>query len=87
MPAYDFRCTSCSEVTEVRRSAADDTPVVCPSCGGATKQVFHPVGVHFKGSGFHNTDNRKPAPASESPAPPACPSAGGDGCAGCPAAE
>ena len=85
MPAYDFRCTACSHVVEVRRPASDKSPVACPECGGATKQVFHPVGVHFKGSGFHNTDYKKtPAPAAE---PPACPAAEGGGCAGCPAAE
>jgi putative FmdB family regulatory protein len=84
MPAYDFRCTSCSAITEVRRPSTDSTDVVCPICGGPTKQVFHPVGVHFKGSGFHNTDNRKP---SKEESAPSCPSAGGEGCAGCPAAE
>lgn len=84
MPSYDFRCTECATVCEVTRPARDDAPVPCPACGGPTKQVFHPVGVHFKGSGFHNTDNRKePADAPEAPA---CP-AGGDGCAGCPAAQ
>jgi len=84
MPAYDFRCIECSSVCEVTRSPRDDSPVTCPECGGATKQVFHAVGVHFKGSGFHNTDNRK-VPAPEPVSPPACPSGGG--CAGCPAAE
>jgi putative FmdB family regulatory protein len=84
MPAYDFRCTECSRVCEVTRPARDDSPVVCPECGGATKQVFHAVGVHFKGTGFHNTDNRKTA--HEEPAAPECP-AGGAGCAECPAAE
>lgn len=73
MPAYDFRCTACGTITEVTRPAADDSPVACPQCGAATKQVFHPVGVHFKGSGFHNTDYR-PKPASEAP-----PCAGGSG--------
>jgi len=85
MPAYDFRCTECSTVVEITRPARDDSPVSCPACGGTTKQVFHPVGVHFKGSGFHNTDNRK-APAAEPEAAPSCPAAGG-GCAGCPSAE
>ena len=90
MPAYDFRCTSCGHVCEVRRPSTDDSPVPCPVCGGVTKQVFHPVGVHFKGSGFHNTDNRKPdkgAAAEQAPATPACPTSDGAGCAGCPAAE
>jgi len=76
MPAYDFRCTSCGTVTEVTRRAADDAPVPCPQCGGTTKQLFHPVGVHFKGSGFHNTDYR-PKPASESSCASASPDCGG----------
>ena len=85
MPAYDFRCTRCSTVFEVTRSGSDDSPLSCPECGGATKRVFTPVGVHFKGAGFYNTDSRNP-PVSAPAAAPACPSAGG-GCAGCPAAE
>jgi putative FmdB family regulatory protein len=76
MPAYDFRCVECSNVCEVTRPARDDSPVPCPACGGATKQVFHPVGVHFKGGGFYHTDSRAtPAPA------PAC-SAPASGCGG-----
>ena len=85
MPSYDFRCVECSAVCEVTRPARDDSPVVCPECGGATKQVFHPVGVHFKGSGFHNTDNRKASQDEPAAAPP-CGTVG-PGCAGCPAAE
>ena len=84
MPAYDFRCTRCSTVFEVTRSGSDDSPLSCPECGGPTKRVFHPVGVHFKGAGFYNTDSRKAPESAPAPAP-ACPSAGG--CAGCPAAE
>lgn len=84
MPAYDFKCRTCSKILEVSRPATDDTPVLCPDCGGETKRVFSAVGVHFRGSGFHNTDYR-PKPA-ESPAP-ACEAAGSPGgCANCPAA-
>ena len=73
MPAYDFKCIKCGETVEITRPSSDDSPVACPSCGGHTRRVFGPVGVHFKGSGFHNTDYRKDAPAAEAPA---CPSAG-----------
>lgn len=84
MPAYDFRCKSCSETIEVTRPASDDSPVSCPACGGETKRVFTPVGVHFKGSGFHNTDYRPKEKASET----ACDSAGSKpSCKDCPAAE
>jgi putative FmdB family regulatory protein len=86
MPAYDFRCTECAHVCEVTRPSSDDSPVPCPVCGGTTKQVFHAVGVHFKGSGFHNTDYRKKEPEAQSDAP-SCPAATGGSCDGCPAAE
>lgn len=92
MPAYDFRCTACGNVCEVRRPGSDDSPVPCPVCGGTTKQVFHPVGVHFKGAGFYSTDSKRASsaavPAPSESAPAACPAASeGAGCAGCPAAE
>jgi putative FmdB family regulatory protein len=88
MPAYDFRCTRCSSVCEVSRPSTDDSPVPCPECGAPTKQVFYPVGVHFKGSGFHNTDNKRTGDAGPTEDRP-CPVADGEapGCAGCPAAE
>ncbi len=90
MPAYDYRCTSCDLVFEHARAASDASEVVCPACGGATKRVFTPVGVVFKGSGFHNTDYR-PRPKSEEPSPTgkdSCAKAGdGAACATCPAAE
>jgi putative FmdB family regulatory protein len=88
MPAYDFRCTECSCVSEVSRPSSDDSPIPCPQCGAPTKQVFYPVGVHFKGSGFHNTDYRRAddaGTAADSPCPAA--DSGSPSCAECPAAE
>jgi predicted nucleic acid-binding Zn ribbon protein len=36
-------------------------------CGQPVQRVFHPVAVHFKGSGFYNTDyGKKKAPAADS---------------------
>ncbi|MDP2182574.1 MAG: zinc ribbon domain-containing protein [Actinomycetota bacterium] len=89
MPAYDFRCTACDTVFEISRRAGSVDAVCCPQCDSdATKRVFTPVGVVFKGSGFHTTDYRK-KPAAESVPEPACPSASGDSasCASCPAAK
>jgi predicted nucleic acid-binding Zn ribbon protein len=28
----------------------------CTECGAPVQRVFHPIAVHFKGSGFYNTD-------------------------------
>ena len=97
MPAYDFRCTVCHHVVEVRRPGSDQSPVPCPECGAETKQVFHPVGVHFKGTGFHNTDYKKKdsgtsdsaksdSGASASSEGAAC-SAASSTCGDCPAAQ
>ena len=35
---------------------ADDPLTECEECGAAVERVFHPVAVHFKGSGFYTTD-------------------------------
>jgi len=85
MPTYDFRCTSCSERFEVTRAMGGAVDECCPECGGEAKRVFTPVGVAFKGSGFHNTDYKPQAPSED--APSACPAKSEGGCAGCPAAD
>jgi predicted nucleic acid-binding Zn ribbon protein len=59
--------------------------VCCPDCDGAAKRVFSPVGVVFKGSGFHSTDYKaKPSETASD-----CPSkdSGSEKCSGCPAAS
>ena len=36
---------------------SDPDPEVCEVCGASPlAKVFHPVPVHFKGSGFYSTD-------------------------------
>ena len=93
MPTYDFRCTDCDDRFEVVRAAGSTEDVCCPDCGAPAKRVFTPVGVVFKGSGFHNTDYKKrPKEEGPSAAPkedaPACPAAKeGGGCSSCPAAN
>lgn len=88
MPAYDYRCLSCQSVFELTRSLSDTSEVRCPTCGGETKRLFTPVGVVFKGSGFHNTDYR-PRPKSEESSPTgkdSCADSGSSAaCATCPA--
>lgn len=85
MPTYDYRCTACSELFEVTRPMGSSEPENCPSCEALAKRVFTPVGVSFKGTGFHNTDYRA-KPAEDKPA---CSSAkkGDEGCSSCPSAS
>lgn len=87
MPAYDYRCAACDHTFELTRSISDTSEVLCPSCSGPTKRVFTPVGVVFKGSGFHNTDYRPRPKSEESPAKAKDSCDSGGSCAGCPAAE
>jgi putative FmdB family regulatory protein len=65
MPAYDFKCTSCSTVFEINRPMSTIGDASCPACGSVAKKVFSPVGVSFKGTGFHNTDYRPREKSSE----------------------
>jgi putative FmdB family regulatory protein len=56
MPTYDYRCKDCGTTHEIQQGFNDERPTTCPTCGGHLVRVFHPVGVVFKGSGFHKTD-------------------------------
>src|SRR4051794_4853702 len=55
MPIYEYRCENGHHV-EVMQKITDDPLTHCETCGAALQRVFHPVAVHFKGSGFYNTD-------------------------------
>ncbi|MGH2983415.1 MAG: FmdB family zinc ribbon protein [Solirubrobacterales bacterium] len=55
MPIYEYRCDNGHDF-EVIQSMSDDPVKACPECGAPVERVFHPVAVHFKGSGFYSTD-------------------------------
>ena len=55
MPTYEYRCTN-GHTFEVIQSMSDDPVEICEVCGAPVERVFHPVAVHFKGSGFYSTD-------------------------------
>ncbi len=53
MPLFDFRCTACEHVFEVRLTsgAAQDTPT-CPECGTAdVERIWSPVASRTSGCG------------------------------------
>jgi putative FmdB family regulatory protein len=58
MPVYEYRCDD-GHTFEVLQRMADDPVQSCEVCGMPVQRVFHPVAVHFKGSGFYNTDYGK----------------------------
>jgi len=70
MPIYEYRCEN-GHTFEVRQRMTDDPVASCQTCDAPVRRVFHPVAVHFKGSGFYNTDygkKSKSGAASESKA-------------------
>ncbi len=64
MPLYDYRCTQCGTVSEVRHGFDQTHAEPCPSCGGTMARVFNPAPIVFKGSGFYATDSRKNSASS-----------------------
>jgi putative FmdB family regulatory protein len=59
MPTYVYACDSCGNQFERFQSFKDEPLQTCPSCAGAVRRVFQPVGIVFKGSGWYVTDSRK----------------------------
>jgi putative FmdB family regulatory protein len=55
MPIYEYRCEQ-GHTFEVMQRMSDDPVSMCQTCAAPVARVFHPVAVHFKGSGFYNTD-------------------------------
>jgi putative FmdB family regulatory protein len=59
MPTYVYACDSCGNQFEKFQSFKDEPLQTCPTCAGALRRVFQPVGIVFKGSGWYITDSRK----------------------------
>ena len=55
MPIYEYRCEN-GHLFEVMQKIADPPVTACEICAAPVARVFHPIAVHFKGSGFYNTD-------------------------------
>ena len=55
MPLYEYRCDR-GHTFEVTQRMSDDPITSCTTCEAPVQRVFHPVAVHFKGSGFYTTD-------------------------------
>jgi putative FmdB family regulatory protein len=58
VPIYEYKCTN-GHVFDVIQRMSDEALTECQECGAPAERVLHPVAVHFKGSGFYNTDYGK----------------------------
>jgi len=63
VPIYEYKCTN-GHVFDVIQRMSDEALTECQECGAPAERVLHPVAVHFKGSGFYNTDYGKKKSAS-----------------------
>jgi putative FmdB family regulatory protein len=57
MPTYVYACSACNTTFEAEQRITEDALDTC-NCGskGTVKRVIQPVGISFKGSGFHIND-------------------------------
>ena len=58
MPTYVYECAKCGDEIEEWQSFSEEPLKKHPGCGGKLAKVLQPVGIVFKGSGFHRTDSR-----------------------------
>lgn len=82
MPVYEYQCEACSLQFELRQKFSDAPAESCPECGGGVKKLISSASFALKGGGWY-TEGYAGGKNSEAPA---CPAAGGGGCAGCPSA-
>lgn len=60
MPTYGYQCSACNHTFEVFQRVTDEPIRECEKCKGEVRRLLYPVGIVFKGSGFHVNDYRKP---------------------------
>ena len=58
MPIYEYKCDN-GHVFDVMQKMADQPLTECVECGAPAQRQLTAPAVHFKGSGFYNTDYGK----------------------------
>ncbi len=58
MPIYEYKCDN-GHVFDVMQKMADEPLTECVECGAPAQRQLTAPAVHFKGSGFYNTDYGK----------------------------
>ena len=77
MPNYSYKCKECQHSFEEFQSMSAEHLTDCPECNGSVKRLIGGgAGIHFKGSGFYQTDYKKtkaPCEGNKSEACSSCP--------------
>jgi putative FmdB family regulatory protein len=58
VPIYEYKCEN-DHVFDVMQKMADEPLTECVECGAPAQRQLTAPAVHFKGSGFYNTDYGK----------------------------
>jgi putative FmdB family regulatory protein len=58
VPIYEYKCDN-GHVFDVLQKMTDESLTECVECGAPARRVLTAPAVHFKGSGFYNTDYGK----------------------------
>jgi len=58
VPIYEYKCEN-GHVFDVMQKMSDEALSECVECGAPCARVLTAPAVHFKGSGFYNTDYGK----------------------------
>ena len=56
MPIYQYRCKNCGNEVEILQNSTKLQSPECKKCGCKMANIISPVGIIFKGGGFHVTD-------------------------------
>jgi len=58
VPIYEYKCDN-GHVFDVMQKMSEEPLAACVECGAPAHRVLTAPAVHFKGSGFYNTDYGK----------------------------
>jgi putative FmdB family regulatory protein len=58
VPIYEYKCDN-GHVFDVLQKMSEESLTECVECGAPAVRVLTAPAVHFKGSGFYNTDYGK----------------------------
>ena len=65
MPTYEYVCKKCGHHFDAIQSISAEPLKICPECKGPIeRKIFGGAGLIFKGSGFYETDYKKPSSGS-----------------------
>lgn len=59
MPMYEYECTGCGHRFEVFQRITDESIKECEKCEAPVRKILFPIGIVFKGAGFHVNDYPK----------------------------